>query len=499
MKNRIYFAIDLKSFYASVECIERGLDSLTTNLVVADNSRTNKTICLAISSSLRTYGISGRPRLFEVEQKVKEINAARLIKAQIREFKSSSHDHEILQANSNISLDYIVATPQMAKYIEYSTSIYHIYLKYFAPEDIHVYSIDEVFIDITNYLKAYKLTPKQLAGKILKDVHKSTGILATVGIGTNLYLAKVAMDILAKKQKINKDGIQVAELDELTYRKLLWNHQPITDFWRVGKGYATRLKKLGLHTMGDIAKCSLGKPNEYLNEGILYKTFGVNAELLIDHAWGWESCLMSDIKQYKSKGKSIGSGQVLHTSYNYQKAKIVVWEMADMLALDLFNKKLVTKQIVLNLGFDIENLKDANIRKNYHGEITVDPYGREVPKSVQGTINLDNFTSSTKLITEATLSLFDRITDKNLFLRKINISASNVIDEDCKATDKYKQGNLFEDNEEVEKDLEKERIIQETISKLKHLEGKNIILKAKSLQEGATTIERNQRIGGHKA
>ncbi|MBN2651257.1 MAG: DNA methylase [Spirochaetales bacterium] len=502
MKSPVYIAIDLKSFYASVECMERGLNSLTTNLVVADPSRTSKTICLAVSPCLKAYGVSGRPRLFEVEQCVKQINALRLAKAGGQALKDSSYDDLELKSNPNLSLGYITAQPQMAKYIEYSSRIYNIYLKYFAPEDIHVYSIDEVFIEITNYLKAYKLSPKELVSKILKDVRETTGITATAGIGTNLYLAKIAMDILAKKQSTEQPDQQIATLDEESYRRQLWDHRPITDFWRVGKGYATRLAKMGLFTMGDVARCSIGRANDYLNESLLYKAFGVNAELLIDHAWGWESCEMSDIKKYKPQAQSVSSGQVLHTSYSYEEAKIIIWEMADMLALDLLDKSLITNQIVLTVSYDIENLIDPEISCNFQGEVAVDGYGRRVPKSAHGTINLGCHTSSAKIIIEASLSLFDRIIDKNLLIRKVNFSANNVVNEKNNSLGRYNQASLFDDGAQVEarkKELERERKIQETVLKLKKVNGKNIILKAKNLQEGATTMERNKQIGGHKA
>ena len=507
MKNRTYIAIDLKSFYASVECIERGLDPLTTNLVVADASRTEKTICLAVSPSLRSYGISSRARLFEVIQSVKQINASRLSKAPGGKFTGSSYKHKELKESPDLSLDYIAAPPRMAYYIEYSTRIYNIYLKYIAPEDIHVYSIDEVFMDVTNYLKTYNLSAKELTTKIILDVLNTTGITATAGIGSNLYLAKIAMDIGAKKTPTDENGVQVAKLDEMTYRKEFWSHRPITDFWRVGKGYAKRLEKEGLYTMGDIARCSIGKPNEYYNEDLLYDLFGVNAELLIDHAWGWEPCTIADIKSYKPEAKSIGSGQVLESAYTYEKTKLIVWEMADLLSLDLVDKRLVTNQIVLTIGYDIDNLKNPHIRRKYKGEITKDPYGRSIPKSSSGRINLDRHTSSTKLIIDASMELFERIVDKNLLVRRVNISASRVIDEnEVEIEDRNKQLDLFTDYSEEDKEknkekaqLERERKMQETILELKKKYGKNTVLKGVNLEEGATTQKRNKRIGGHKA
>ena len=506
MKNRTYLAIDLKSFYASVECIERGLDPLTTNLVVADKNRTNKTICLAVSPSLRAYGISARARLFEVVKKVKEINAQRLNKAPKGVFNGSSYNDIELKSSPNLSLDYIIATPRMAYYIEYSTRIYNIYLKYISSEDIHVYSIDEVFMDITNYLKTYNISDTELATKILLDVLNTTGITATAGIGTNLYLAKVAMDIQAKKVPKNKDGVQIAELDEMSYRKLLWSHRPITDFWRVGKGYAKKLEKQGLYTMGDIARCSIGKPTDYHNEDLLYEMFGINAELLIDHAWGWEPCTIEDIKNYRASSKSITSGQVLQSGYNYEKARLVVWEMTDLLALDLVDKRFVTNQIVLTVGYDIENLKNPKTRKLYEGEITTDSYGRKVPKPAHGTVNLHRHTSSTKLIRDGVMDLFDQIVDKNLLVRRVNISANNLIDElNAPKENNTVQLDFFTDYETIqkEKDMEeeliRERKLQETILELKDKFGKNSILKGRNLEEGATTTDRNKQIGGHKA
>lgn len=501
-ENRIYIAIDLKSFYASVECLERGLDPMTTNLVVADASRTQKTICLAVSPSLKSYGIPGRPRLFEVIKKVKEINAKRLYKSPNRRFESESYNSKELINSPQIAISYIVAPPRMELYMKYSTNIYNVYLKYVAPEDIHVYSIDEVFIDITNYFKLYKLTPYQMAEMIIKDVFKSTGVTATVGIGTNLYLAKVAMDIHAKNIKPDKDGGRIAELDEMTYRELLWTHRPITDFWRVGKGYAAKLEANGIYTMGDIARCSIGKKDEYYNEDLLYMLFGINAELLIDHAWGHEPCTMEDIKSYKPRSNSIGSGQVLHEPYTFDKAKLIVKEMTDLLVLDLLAKGLVTDQVVLTIGYDIENLKDKNISKSYNGEVTIDNYGRKIPKHAHGTTNLSQQTSSTMIIMDAVIALFDRIVDQSLLIRRVTIKANNVVSEDLLVRNSHEQLDMFLDlkaTKEKEEELERERKLQETVLKLKNKYGKNAILKGMNLEEGATTVSRNKQIGGHRA
>lgn len=507
MKNRTYMAIDLKSFYASVECIERDLDPLTTNLVVADTSRTEKTICLAVSPSLKAYGISGRARLFEVVQKVKEVNAARLCEAPGRVFSGASFNDIELKASPGISLDYIAAPPRMAHYIEYSTRIYNIYLKYIAPEDIHVYSIDEVFLDATDYLNTYNLSARELATKMIQDVLKTTGITATAGIGTNLYLSKIAMDIQAKRILADQNGVQIAELDEMSYRHLMWSHRPLTDFWRVGRGYARKLEEQGLLTMGDIARCSIGKPTDYYNEDLLYKLFGINAELLIDHAWGWEPCTLADIKAYKPSTNSIGSGQVLHSAYTFDKAKLIVREMTDLLVLDLVDKRLVTDQLVLTVGYDIENLTNPERKNSYHGAITTDHYGRSVPKSAHGTTNLSRQTSSTNLIMDAVTELFERIVDKVLLIRRVNITANHVVDEAAvQKTDNYEQLDLFTDyaavqakKEEEEAGLAREKKVQKAMLEIKKKYGKNAILKGINLEEGATTVDRNKQIGGHKA
>jgi DNA polymerase V len=507
MKNRIYIAIDLKSFYASVECIERGLDPLTTNLVVADASRTEKTICLAVSPSLKAYGISGRARLFEVVQKVKEANAERLRKAPGRAFSGVSYNDTELKSSPGLSLGYIVAPPRMEYYIDYSTQIYNIYLKYIAPEDIHVYSIDEVFLDATDYLNTYNLSARELTTKMILDVFKTTGITATAGIGTNLYLSKIAMDIQAKHIPADNNGMRIAELDEMSYRRSLWPHRPLTDFWRVGKGYTKKLEEHGLFTMGDIARCSLGKPTDYYNENLLYKLFGINAELLIDHAWGWEPCTIADIKAYKPSTNSIGSGQVLHCAYTFDKAKLIVREMTDLLVLDLVDKRLVTDQLVLTVGYDIDNLTNPEIKKSYQGEITTDHYGRAVPKSAHGSANLGRQTSSTKLILDAATELFEHIVDKNLLIRRVNITANHVVDEaTVNKMDNFVQLDLFTDyaaikakKEDEEAELAREKKMQQAILEIKKKHGKNAILKGMNLEEGATTVDRNRQIGGHKA
>ncbi len=504
--NRTYIAIDLKSFYASVECAERNLDPLTTNLVVADPARTEKTICLAVSPSLKEYGIPGRLRLFEVNQRIKEENIKRKCSAPNCIFTGKSYSSIELKANPQLSIDYITAPPRMAYYIEYSTKIYQIYLKYIAAEDIHVYSIDEVFIDATSYIDTYKMTARQLTMTIIQDVLKNTGITATAGIGTNLYLCKIAMDIVAKHIPPDTDGVRIAELDEISYRKKLWTHEPITDFWRVGKGYAKRLKANGIYTMGDIARCSVGKANEYYNENLLYNLFGINAELLIDHAWGWEPCTIADIKAYKPSSSSLSSGQVLQTPYSFDKARLIVCEMADLLSLDLVDKRLVTDQIVLTIGYDIENISNSQIKKHYNGTVTTDRYGRKVPKSAHSSINIKQ-TSSSKIITKAAAELFERIADKSLLIRRINITANHIVSEKTiKACKSAEQLDLFTDYSALEKqqeqeraDLDKERRAQMAVIELKKKYGKNAVIKGMNLEDGATTLSRNKQIGGHKA
>ena len=503
MKEKVYIAIDLKSFFASQECVSRGLDPLTTNLVVADSSRTEKTICLAVTPSLKAYGISGRARLFEVVQKVQEVNAIRRERAPGKKFTGSSfHDPE-LKRNSSLALDYIVAPPRMGTYMDCSTKVYNVYLKYIAPEDIHVYSIDEVFIDATPYLRTYGLSPQALARKIIQDVLDTTGITATAGIGTNLYLAKVALDIVAKHVEPDQQGVRIASLDEMSYRRLLWDHKPLTDFWRVGKGYARKLEKHGLYTMGDVARCSLGGAGEFHNEALLYKLFGVNAELLIDHAWGWEPCTIGDIKAYKPESNSVGSGQVLHCAYTAEKAKLIVREMTDLLVLDLVDKGLVTNQMVLTVGYDIENMTDPKRRSAYRGEVTTDPYGRKIPKHAHGSANLDRRTSSTRLITDAVMALYDRIVDENLLVRRINLVANHVLPErEVQQELTFDQLDLFSEVAEKEAEeelLDREKRRQQAVLSIRKKYGKNAILKGMNYEEGATTRDRNAQIGGHKA
>lgn len=502
-EGKTYMAIDLKSYYASVECAARGLDPLQTNLVVADSSRTEKTICLAVSPSLKALGIKGRPRLFEVVQKIKEVNFERRSRLKGADFIGSSCDAEQLRKNAALSVDYIVAPPRMSYYITQSAYIYNIYTSFVAPEDIHVYSIDEVFMDITSYLNVTGLSSKAFAKKIIQEVLNKTGITATVGIGTNLYLAKVAMDIGAKHIQPDANGVRIAVLDEISYRKQLWDHRPLTDFWRVGRGYEKKLQEHGLFTMGDIARCSIGKETDFHNEDLLYKLFGVNGELLIDHAWGWEPCTMEDIKKYKPENNSMGSGQVLHCPYPWEKAKIVLMEMADQVALDLVEKHLVADQLVLTIGYDRENLKG----NSYGGSIKIDHYGRAVPKHAHGTISLGGFTSSGRRITEAAVKLFDEITDKNLLIRRINIAVNHVIEEgEIPQKNTCEQMDLFTDYREKkradEKEAaaaEKEKRLQQAMLSTKHRFGKNAVLKGISLEEGATAKDRNHQIGGHKA
>ena len=501
VSQRSYIAIDLKSFYASVECIQRGLDPMTTNLVVADQSRTEKTICLAVSPSLKSYGVPGRPRLFEVVQKIREVNSLREHAAPGRSFTGKSTDYTELSSHPELAVDYIVAPPRMAYYMETSTAIYNIYLKYFSPEDIHVYSIDEVFIDATNYLNLYKLEPGELAKQIILEILAQTGITSTAGIGTNLYLAKVAMDIVAKHIPADRNGVRIAQLDERSYREQLWSHRPITDFWRVGRGYEKKLEKVGLFTMGDIARCSLGQPNEFHNEDLLYKLFGVNAELLIDHAWGWEPCTIREIKSYRPITNSLGSGQVLHCAYTAEKARLVTREMGDLLTLDLVDKGLVTNQIVLTVGYDIDNLTDPVIRKYYGGTVVTDRYGRKIPKHAHGTVNLGKYTSSTREILAALSQLYDRIVDTELLVRRINITACNIIRESAvPESSAIVQLDFFSPPETQESEsAEREKRRQKAVLSIKKKYGKNAILKGMNLEEGATAKDRNRQIGGHKA
>lgn len=544
--SKTYISIDLKSFYASVECMERGLDPLNTNLVVADASRTQKTICLAVSPSLKAYGIPGRARLFEVDQKVKEANARRQTRAPKNILDGKSVFASELNENPNLAIDYIAAKPRMALYMSKSTQIYDVYLRYIAPEDIYAYSVDEVFIDASGYLKTYGLNAHDFARLLVREVFKETGITATAGIGPNLYLCKIAMDIGAKHTEADADGVRIAELDEYSYRRLLWDHRPITDFWRVGRGYAKKLAKKSIFTMGDIARCSLGTSSDYYNEDLLYKMFGVNAELLIDHAWGYEPCTLAEVKSYRPQRKSLVSGQVLQNAYTYDKTRIVVREMMELLALDLVDKGLLTNQIVLTVGYDIENLSDPERRKAYKGEITVDGYGREVPKHAHGTGNLPFSTASTKLTTDCVLEVFDRVVDESLLTRRISITANNLVLEseykresevasaepeqismfdmlaggdDSQAPERVssKEATVYSEqdkpnstmvaesisdsaaSDKSEDALEKEKQVQEAMLKIKKRFGKNAILKGTNLQEGATAKERNAQIGGHKA
>ncbi len=544
--SKTYISIDLKSFYASVECMERGLDPLNTNLVVADASRTQKTICLAVSPSLKAYGIPGRARLFEVEQKVKEANARRQTRAPKNILDGKSVFATELNENPCLAIDYIAAKPRMALYMSKSTQIYDVYLRYIAPEDIYAYSVDEVFIDASGYLKTYGLNAHDFARLLVREVFKETGITATAGIGPNLYLCKIAMDIGAKHTEADADGVRIAELDEYSYRRLLWDHRPITDFWRVGRGYAKKLAKKSIFTMGDIARCSLGTSSDYYNEDLLYKMFGINAELLIDHAWGYEPCTLAEVKSYRPQRKSLVSGQVLQNAYTYEKTRIVVREMMELLALDLVDKGLLTNQIVLTVGYDVENLSDPERRKAYKGEITVDGYGREVPKHAHGTGNLPFSTASTKLTTDCVLEVFDRVVDGSLLTRRISITANNLVLEseykresecasaepeqlsmfdmlaggdDSQAPERVssKEATVYSEqdkpnstmvaesisgsaaNDKSEDTLEKEKQVQEAMLKIKKRFGKNAILKGTNLQEGATAKERNAQIGGHKA
>ncbi len=509
-ENRTYIAIDLKSFYASVECHERGLDPLTTNLVVADVSRTEKTICLAVSPSLKVYGIPGRARLFEVVQKVKEVNAGRLNLAPHHTFSGKSVNAPELQKDPSQELDYIAATPRMKLYMKYSNIVYNVYLKYIAPEDVHIYSVDEVFMDVTAYLKTYKMEAKELAMKMIKEVLDTTGITATAGIGSNLFLSKVAMDIVAKHIPPDENGVRIAVLDERSFREQLWDHRPLTDFWRIGRGISKKLEQYGMYTLGDVCRCSVGKENDYHNEALLYRLFGVNAELLIDHAWGYEPAMISDIKAYKPENNSLSSGQVLKSPYEYDKALLIIKEMADLLALDLVDKCLVCDQIVIQVGYDNENLADPERARLYKGEVNMDFYGRPVPKPAHGSINLDGFTSSGSRIMEKTIELFSTIVDKRLTVRRLNITANHVISEAegkrrREEKEEFTQLSLFTDISEIEqqreernKKEEREKNMQKAILEIKKRYGKNAVLRGMNFEEGATTIERNGEVGGHK-
>ena len=507
-KQRSYVAIDLKSFYASVECAERGLDALKTNLVVADERRTAKTICLAVSPSLKAHGISGRARLFEVIQAVKKINAQRKAQAPGRRLVGSSSNDDELKTHPELALDYVIAPPRMALYMERSTQIYEIYLRHVAPEDIHVYSIDEVFIDVTGYLRTAGMTAHEFAVMLVRDVLEQTGITATVGIGTNLYLAKVAMDIVAKHMPAGADGARIAELDEMSYRHLLWDHRPLTDFWRVGRATARKLDQAGLGTMGDIARASIAGPNARKNEDLLYDLFGVNAELLIDHAWGWEPCTLADVRAYRPESNSFGSGQVLQHPYPFEKTRLVMHEMAEQLSLDLVDKGLATNQLVITVGYDRKNLEDPVIASQYDGDTTTDFYGRTVPKHAHGSVNLPRHTSSSRLIIDAALELFDSVVDPRLLARRLNITACDVIREDESAQPAPQEGQLelLVDYEELERTAAaeeqrraEERARQEAILAARKRFGKNAVLKGMNLQEGATQTQRNKQIGGHQA
>ena len=499
MEKTCFIAIDLKSFYASVECVERGLDPLTTNLVVADESRTEKTICLAATPAIKSYGVPGRARLFEVVQKIREANGARRFYAPGHKLEGQSCDAVELSKNPSLAIDYLVAPPRMALYMDYSSRVYGIYLRYIAPRDIHTYSIDEVFINAAPYLAAYKLTARELAMKMIGEVLTETGITATAGIGTNLYLAKIAMDITAKHMPPDKHGVRIAELDERTYRQKLWAHPPSTDFLRVGRGYASKLANMGLYSMGDVARKSLDSQGER----DLYRVFGINAELLIDHAWGYEPCTMEAIKSYHPSATSLSSGQVLHCPYTHEQARLIVWEMADQLILDLVAKKLMTNQIVLDIGYDIEN-----IAQGYSGPVHIDHYGRKVPKPAHGTMSLKKHSSSTKELLRETLALYDRIISPPLLVRRITVTMGRLINEDSTARQKEAtvEFDLFSDMEGTAQKEEaarlaekKEKSLQHTMIAIKNKFGKNAILKAANLKEEARTIARNSEIGGHKA
>ena len=503
-----YIAIDLKSFYASVECAQRGLDPLDAILVVADASRTDKTICLAVSPALKAYGLPGRCRLFEVREKVREINAERLRRAPGHRFTGESASAAQLAADPGRKLSVIIAPPRMALYMKYSTDIFGIYMKYTAPEDIHVYSVDEVFIDVTHYLGVYGLSPHDLAMRMIRDVCAQTKITATAGIGTNLYLAKIAMDIVAKHAPADADGVRIAELDEDCYRRTLWDHQPITDFWRVGKGTARRLSDVGLFTMGDIARCSVGKPDDFYNEDLLYRMFGVNAELLIDHAWGWEPCTIADIKAYRPSEQSFSSGQVLPQPTGKRAARLLVQEMADDLAMSLLSKELETDDVSLVIGYDRQSLENPETAAAYHGEIHLDRYGRSVPKHAEGHENLGLYTSSAREITRAVLSVFDRIMHPDFSARYLTVVALHVLTEaeaERKKAGSFEQMDLFTDYEAKEREkkraeaaLQKEKAAQKAVLGIRERFGKNAVLRGADLQEGANAEERNSQIGGHR-
>ena len=505
-RQRMYIAIDLKSFYASVECAARGLDPMTTHLVVADESRTEKTICLAVSPPLKAYGVPGRARLFEVNQRVQQINAQRLAAAPGSVFSGASNQAPELKKHPEYELQFLIARPRMSEYMRVSTQIYGIYTQFIAPEDIHVYSIDEVYMDVTPYLDTYRCTPHELAMRMIRQVLKETGITATAGIGTNLYLTKIAMDIVAKHCPPDKDGVRIAFLDESSYRETLWSHHPLTDFWRVGSGYARRLDRLGLHTMGDIARASLGPPYSPLGEDKLYSVFGVNAELLIDHAWGFESCTIKDIKAYVPSDHSISSGQVLHSPYTAAQARLVVMEMTDALALDLLEKHLVTDQISLYVGYDRESLLDPALRAAYDGPVERDHYGRSVPKPVHGSENLGLYTASARLLSQAMGSLYDRIVHPHLLVRRMYVAAGRVLPEGEEKLPAAEQLDMFTDYAALEArrkvqdaEMAREKRRLQAVLGIKQRFGKNAILRGFDFLDGATARDRNAQIGGHRA
>ena len=500
-RQKQYLAIDLKSFYASVECVERGLDPLNALLVVADESRTDKTICLAVSPALKAYGIPGRPRLFEVKRAVEQINARRLARTPAGCFEGASAMADRLRTDPRLKLDFVIAPPQMAHYMDCSAGVYQTYLEFVAPEDVHVYSIDEVFIDVTPYLHTYKCTARELAARMIKAVLDRTGVTATAGIGTNLFLCKIAMDVVAKKLPADADGVRIAELDERSFREQLWDHRPLTDFWRIGRGTARKLEANGMFTLGDVARCSLGKAHERRNEELLYKLFGINAELLIDHAWGVEPCTIADIKAYKPKSSSLSVGQVLHRPYSFHDTDLIVREMTDSLVLDLVRKGLATDQLVLSVGYDVENLKTPEAQTSYGGVVDRDWYGRSVPAGVHGSQNLGGYTSSTKRIVEAAAELFARIADPSLTVRRLYVVANHVRPE-AELAKEPEQLNLFDDPEDraARRAAEaKERRRQEAILAIRKRFGKNALVKAMNLQEAGTAMERNEQVGGHKA
>ena len=502
-------AIDLKSFYASVEAAERGYDPLDVNLVVADESRTDKTICLAVSPALKAHGIPGRPRLFEAKQQIERVNRERKMKAPGRQFAGKSIFASELAADPSLELDFVVAPPRMQYYMEDSQSIVDIYLRYVSIDDLLVYSIDEVFIDATPYLSTYHMTAHEFAMMLIRQVLKETRITATAGIGTNMYLAKIAMDIVAKKMPADKDGVRIAELDEMSYREKLWCHKPLTSFWRIGPGIARKLERNGMYTMGDVARCSEGKPNSFFNAALLYKLFGVNAELLIDHAWGWEPTEIADCKAYVPESKSLSSGQVLMRPYSFDEGKIVVQEMADQLAVDLVRKGLMTDQVVLDVGYDTSNLSDPKIAAQYKGAIKTDRYGRQVPQRVHGSKNLGRYMSSSRRIIEAVSEIYDSVVDRNLTVRRFNVVVARLLTvseakelEDDAPPEQMSLFRNYEAEEAARKkedaELDKERRMQEALISIRDRFGKNAVVKGLNMQEGATAMERNGLVGGHK-